>query len=278
MYKRQVFGIWNDPNTFGEDGYIDLEYLYVSNTDFSGVLPPPQVKDISDAQITVTGTARSGATVTIESNEMPGKYTGTADAEGNFSIRIPKQKADAKLTVTQTAEGITSEKTVVTVKDGTAPDAPKVNPIMEGDKKATGTGEPGAKVTLSVGSGIFEGMVDEKGNFVVDMLEQPIGTEISAVLTDAAGNTSQPTKIKVEEKDVTAPEAPKVNKVTDQDTKVTGTGEKGATVKVTVDGKEIGTGKVDNQGNYSVDIPKQPGGKEVVVTVTDAAGNTSQPT
>ncbi|WP_232299090.1 Ig-like domain-containing protein, partial [Bacillus cereus] len=82
----------------------------------------------------------------------------------------------------------------------------------------------------------------------------------------------------VGEKDTTAPDAPKVNKVTDQDTKVTGTGEKGATVKVVVDGKEIGTGKVDDQGNYTVDIPKQPGGKEIVVTLTDAAGNTSKPT
>ncbi|EJR91198.1 Ig-like domain-containing protein, partial [Bacillus cereus] len=71
-------------------------------------------------------------------------------------------------------------------------------------------------------------------------------------------------------------EAPKVNKVTDQDTKVTGTGEKGAIVKVTVDGKEIGTGTVDDQGNFTVNIPKQPGGKEVVVTLTDMAGNVSK--
>ncbi|EJR89763.1 glycoside hydrolase [Bacillus cereus] len=72
--------------------------------------------------------------------------------------------------------------------------------------------------------------------------------------------------------------SPNVDTVTDQDTKVTGTGERGSKVSVVVDGKEIGSGAVDEKGNYTVDITKQPGGKEVVVTVTDPSGNTSQPT
>ncbi|EOO64344.1 hypothetical protein IKE_04569 [Bacillus cereus VD196] len=251
----------------------DVEYINYSMFAFS-----PKVNPVTDAQTKLTGFGNSGATVTIESNGMPGKYKGTADENGNFSIDIPKQKAGTELTVTQELDGSTSEKTVVTVKDGTAPDAPMVNFVTNQDTKVTGTGEKGAKATVKIGNGEYEGTVDEKGNYAIDIPEQPVGTELSVTLTDAAGNTSQPTKIKVEEKDKTAPDAPKVNPVTDQDTKVTGTGEKGAKVSVVVDGKEIGMGTVDDQGNYTVDIPKQPGGKEVIVTLKDAAGNTSQPT
>ncbi|EJR91131.1 beta-lactamase [Bacillus cereus VD200] len=260
-----------------EKSYVDVESIYTSNSATNFVLAP-KVNGVTDVQTKLTGSGSPGAAVTIESNVMPGKYTGTVDGNGNFSIDIPKQKAGTELTVTQALDGSTSEKTVVTVKDGTAPDAPKVNPVTSQDTKITGTGEKGAKATVKIGNGEYEGTVDEKGNYAIDIPEQPVGTELSVTLTDAAGNTSQPTKINVGEKDTTAPDAPKVNKVTDQDTKVTGTGEKGSKVSVVVDGKEIGMGKVDDQGNYTVDIPKQAGGKEIVVTLTDAAGNTSQPT
>ncbi|EOO60146.1 bacillolysin [Bacillus cereus VD196] len=70
---------------------------------------------------------------------------------------------------------------------------------------------------------------------------------------------------------------PKINEVTDQDRRVTGTGEAGLKVSVVVGGKKIGSGKVDDKGNFTVNIPKQKGGKELVVTLTDAIGNTSEP-
>ncbi|EOO59226.1 hypothetical protein IKE_06202, partial [Bacillus cereus VD196] len=74
-----------------------------------------------------------------------------------------------------------------------------------------------------------------------------------------------------------APDAPTVNKVTDQDEQVTGKGEVGATVSVKVDGKEIGKETVNEKGEFTVPIPKQPAGKEVIVILTDAADNISQP-
>ncbi|EJR91205.1 glycoside hydrolase family 3 N-terminal domain-containing protein [Bacillus cereus] len=70
---------------------------------------------------------------------------------------------------------------------------------------------------------------------------------------------------------------PKVNPVTEQDTKVTGTGEAGLKVSVVVDEKEIGNGKVDEKGNFIVDIPKQSSGKEMFISISDSSGNQSQP-
>ncbi|MGG0397440.1 Ig-like domain-containing protein, partial [Bacillus toyonensis] len=164
-------------------------------------------------------------------------------------------------------------------KDEKTLDAPNVNKMTDQDTNITGIGEKGTTVKVVVdGQEIGTGKVDEKGNFKVDIPKQPVGKEIVLTLTDVASNTSQPTKRKIEAKDEKAPDAPNVNKVTDQDINITGIGEKGTTVKVVVDGQEIGTGKVDEKGNFKVDIPKQSVGKEIVLTLTDVAGNMSQPT
>ncbi|EOO58636.1 hypothetical protein IKE_06251 [Bacillus cereus VD196] len=92
----------------------------------------------------------------------------------------------------------------------------------------------------------------------------------------ATGSISPPTENNP--KDTTAPGAPKVNNITDKDTEVSGTGESGAKVTITVNGKEIGTGTVEKNGHYTVGISKQIADTEIIVTLTDEAGNSSEPT
>ncbi|MGG0373859.1 Ig-like domain-containing protein, partial [Bacillus toyonensis] len=254
---------------------LDLENLHIVRDMSEWLSMSLKVNEVTDQDTKVSGTGKPGANISIV---VDGKEIGTGkvDDQGNYTVDIPKQPGGKEIAATLTDAGNTSQpvKTIVQSKAVVPPTAPKVNIVTDQDTKVTGTGEKGATVKVTVdGKEIGTGKVDDQGNYSVDIPKQPGGKEVVVTVIDTAGNTSEPGKTKVEEKDVTAPEAPKVNKVTDQDTKVTGTGEKGATVKVTVDGKEIGTGKVDDQGNYSVDIPKQPDKKEVVVTVTDASGN-----
>ncbi|HHQ2481289.1 TPA: Ig-like domain-containing protein, partial [Bacillus cereus] len=90
---------------------LDIESMYGSNNATAFVFAP-KVNQVTDADTKITGTGKPGAAVMVEVDGVSGKYKGTADEQGNFSIDIPKQKADAKLTVTQSAEGTTSEKTV----------------------------------------------------------------------------------------------------------------------------------------------------------------------
>ncbi|HHQ2480320.1 TPA: M4 family metallopeptidase [Bacillus cereus] len=78
--------------------------------------------------------------------------------------------------------------------------------------------------------------------------------------------------------DTTAPTAPTVNNLSDGDTEVSGTGELGAKVTITVNGKVIGTGEIDEDGHYTVGVSKQSVGTEVTVTLTDEAGNISAST
>ena len=60
---------------------------------------------------------------------------------------------------------------------------------------------------------------------------------------------------------------------------MTGTGEPGSNVKITdPNGDVIGEGKVDDNGNFEVSVnPPQVDGEEIEVTLTDKAGNTSDP-
>ena len=70
-----------------------------------------------------------------------------------------------------------------------------------------------------------------------------------------AGGTSSAAAVNVQDK--TAPAAPKVNAVSDQDTKVTGAAEANSTVTVKVGTTTVGTAKAGANGAFSVSISHQ---------------------
>nr|WP_251025712.1 M14 family zinc carboxypeptidase [Bacillus sp. ISL-47] len=77
------------------------------------------------------------------------------------------------------------------------------------------------------------------------------------------------------EKDVTPPEKPVVNPVTDITSSVKGASEANALVTVKKDGTLLGQSKAGADGRFSVDIPVQKSESVLTITATDAAGNTS---
>lgn len=91
----------------------------------------------------------------------------------------------------------------------------------------------------------------------------------------------QPVSAKIEGRimiDTVAPDAPDVNEVNDQSTKVIGTTEPGAKVDVKLNGKVIGSANASDDGKFSVTIEPQKAGSELAVTSTDKALNTSTET
>lgn len=76
--------------------------------------------------------------------------------------------------------------------------------------------------------------------------------------------------------DTTAPVAAKISAVSDKSTMLKGTAEKYATVTVKSSKKVLATTLADGTGRYDLAIAKQKAGTKLVVTVTDAAGNTSK--
>ncbi|MEH7109875.1 Ig-like domain-containing protein, partial [Bacillus sp. JJ1764] len=64
--------------------------------------------------------------------------------------------------------------------------------------------------------------------------------------------------------------------VTDADVVIKGTAEKGSTVIAKVNGKDIGKATADPDGIFIINIMKQTAESVIIITATDAAGNTSE--
>src|SRR5690606_30728164 len=230
----------------------------------------PTDLEISEDGTELTGKAEPGSTVTVTTPS--GEVKVEAGADGNFTVTLdPALTNGEDVTVTATDKaGNSSPEAIVTAPDTTAPDAPtdlEVNNTEDADGNTTttvtGKGEPGANVIITDkdGTEIGTGTVDGEGNFSVD-LDQPLtnGGEIKVSQKDKAGNPS-PEAI-VTAPDTTAPDAPtdlefhtRRSSDLNTTTTVTGKGEPGANVIITdKDGTEIGTGTVDGEGNFSVDL------------------------
>ncbi|MGG0031186.1 SpoIID/LytB domain-containing protein [Priestia megaterium] len=152
----------------------------------------------------------------------------------------------------------------------TVPEPAQVNPIKAGDSKLSGTAEPNSTIYVKVWPDtIATGKTDAAGNFSFDVPKQQAGTMLH-VLVKGQGGYSTYTKIYVQSD--TAPEAAKVNELSEGDTKLTGTAEPNSTIYVKVWPDNIATGKTDNAGNFSITIPKQPAGKQLHVLVKGQGG------
>jgi putative cell wall-binding protein len=84
--------------------------------------------------------------------------------------------------------------------------------------------------------------------------------------------------VKVVVKDVTPPAKPTVNEVSDKDTSVTGQAEPGSKIAVSVNGGETGSGTAGEDGRFTVTIPVQKEGTNLLITAADKAGNVSEGT
>ncbi len=186
--------------------------------------------------------------------------------------------------------------TVTVTVDTTPPAAPTVTAPENGTITNTnplsfvGTGEPGATITITNGSGdpICTALVNESRAWTcTPTLPLPEGEQtVNVTQTDPAGNKSDPTPVTVTV-DITSPAAPTVTEpISGTVTNVNpptfvGTGEPGATIEVTDDeGTLICTTTVDENNDWTC-APTSPlpeGEQTVNVTQTDPAGNKSDPT
>ena len=155
---------------------------------------------------------------------------------------------------------------------------PTVNP--SNGKELTGTAEPGKIVEVDVngdGKSDYTTIVDEDGNWSIDFEpDLPDGGEVTIIITDPEGNTSDPV---IRTVDAIAPAAPRVD-ATDGKV-ITGTSEPGARIEIDLDGdgRPDFTTTANEKGQWSYDPqPDLADGTDVVVRAVDAAGNVSAPT
>ncbi|WP_417472735.1 Ig-like domain-containing protein [Leisingera sp.] len=255
--------------------------------------------------VTLTGTAEAGATVEVTFQGVT--RTVTATDAGTWSAdfaatEIAAGEYDAEVSVTATDSFGNSETTTGTIRVDTTTavsiDGGKAggDDILNSAEAAsglvlTGTGEAGSAVSVTVEGVTRTTTVDGNGNWsaTFEAGSLPAGeydTTVTVTSTDAAGNSATTTAgLRVDtlvdpltlasgniEGDNVVNQAERSDGVT-----LTGTVEPGSTVTVQLGGATT-TATVDASGNWSAtfaasDIPEGSYDAAVVVTATDAAGN-----
>ena len=158
------------------------------------------------------------------------------------------------------------------VKDTTPP---TVNPITEGDKTVSGTGDrPNEKIIVELSDGQkVETETDKDGNWTIDV---PADVELKpgdkVIVSDGAGNKSETTVEADEVKDTTPPT---VNPIKPGDKTISGTGDRpNEEIIVELPGGQKVETTTDENGKWTIEVPAgvelKPGDK---VIVSDGAGN-----
>ncbi|KQQ62622.1 hypothetical protein ASF84_26710 [Pseudomonas sp. Leaf127] len=239
---------------------------------------------VSADGLTLTGRGEAGATVTVRAADGSVLGSTVVAANGTFSLTLGTAQTDGQvLSVSQAdAAGNLSPAASATAPDGVnAPSAPGDLQLNADGVTLTGTGQPGATVTVRNVDGTVLGsaVVAADGTFSLTLDSAQLnGETLSVVQTDAFGNSSAATSLTAA--DLTAPSAPANLLVSSDGLTLTGTGEAGATVTVrAADGSVLGSAVVAADGTFTVTLgAAQTDGQALSVNQTDAAGNLSPST
>ncbi|MGE8306515.1 MAG: BapA/Bap/LapF family large adhesin, partial [Pseudomonas kermanshahensis] len=259
--------------------------VQINAPDITAPTAPSELAVSADGSV-VTGRAEAGSTVRVLAADGTELGSALVGPTGTFNITLDPPQVDGEvLQVTATdAAGNASTAGTVTAPDidggdTTPPDAPTNLVIALAGSQLNGRGEAGATVQVRDAEGnlVASGLVNPEGTFQIT-LDPAVkdGSTLQVVLTDAAGNASEPGS--VTSPDLQAPEQPTGLELVDGVT-LTGSGEPGATVQVRdAAGDIIGTGLVNENGSFSLTLtPAQANGEVLDIRLVDAAGNTSTP-
>ncbi|WEK30254.1 MAG: Ig-like domain-containing protein [Candidatus Pseudomonas phytovorans] len=249
---------------------------------------PDQPTDLALANgITLTGRGEPGATVQVRDAAGNIIGTGTVGADGLFSLALsPAQANGEALDIRQVdAAGNSSIPLEFTAPDITAPAAPTELAVSADGTVLTGRAEPGSTVRIvgADGTELGSAVVGATGVFSITLSPPQVDGEVlQATASDAAGNTSVASSVTapdIDGGDTTPPDAPIDLVIGLAGSQLSGRGEAGTTVQVRdAAGNIIATGTVGADGLFTIALaPAVNDGSTLQVTLTDAAGNVSQP-
>ncbi|NRD79793.1 hypothetical protein HPT25_20875 [Bacillus sp. BRMEA1] len=231
----------------------------------------PVLSPIYSESVSVNGKSEAYSTVNVLSN---GKYlaSGKTNANGVFSIQIPKQTAGSSISVqAQDRAGNVSNASKQKVIY-----APFMEPVSNVSTYITGKSLP--KSTLKVyanGKLIKTGSADSNGYYKLQIPKQSAGTQIKLEEITSKGEHYTSLPVKVEDKLPPAP--PRMNKLTTKSASLTGYAEMGSTVLVYSGANKIASGMATSKGTFNISIPKQKVSTVLTIYAVDAANNKSNP-
>ncbi|VVP97466.1 hypothetical protein PS910_03480 [Pseudomonas fluorescens] len=246
--------------------------------------PEPVTQQAIDASGTVvSGRGEPGATVTVRGPDGAVLGTALVNPEGSFQATLGAAQTNAQaLTLEQQdLAGNISSLAGVTAPDNQIPLAPAITQLSADGSVLTGTGEPGATVTVTGTAGAVLGsaVVQADGSFSVPLTPAQLnGQTLSATQADVAGNVSPADTVVAT--DLQAPVAPVVLGLDPAGTLLTGQGEPGSTVEVRdAAGTLLVSVEVLPDGNFSALLPDPLlNGETLSVVQVDLAGNISPAT
>jgi len=253
-----------------------------------------------------TGVEGAGQTVSVVIAGIT--YTGTVDAQGNWSVSLPSavlqslpQGANSLSVTVADSAGNTSTATGNFTVDTVAPQVSvealtgdnRINAAESGELQTlSGSGEVGDRITVTLNGETYTTTVGGTGSWSIDLPANALTAltngsyPLQVTSTDTAGNSTTVTR--TIEVDLTAP-AVSVNPVSDgvinaaesgQPLVVTGSGEAGNVISVELNGTAF-SAVVGTNGQWTLTIPGTyvagvaDGSYTLNVTATDPAGNTS---
>ncbi|WP_242328556.1 immunoglobulin-like domain-containing protein [Enterococcus avium] len=142
-----------------------------------------------------------------------------------------------------------------------------IDPVSSKDTVIKGTGEPGGIVEITKFGSILvgKGIVDENGNYSIQVAKQPQGVELTASVSAYNGRKTSTAKTTVTEKEIAKTT---MNSLTTTSTKATGTAEPNAKIELRNGDKVIAEGTVGSDGKYSLTIDPQTEGSTIIAVVT----------
>lgn len=276
----------NPPQTDGQELDVVLRDA-AGNTSTATVIAPdldgplqPSGMAIDTAGIHLTGLGQSGSIVTVR--DTNGNVLGTAivGADGHFDVTLnAPQRNGESLSVEATDNlGNSAGPVSFTAPDSTPPQA-VTNPTIDGTgTTVTGSGEPGATVTVRGpdGSVLGSAVAGPNGAFEITLTPpQTNGQALTVEQRDPTGNLSAAADLPAP--DTELPATPTGLTLSSNGRTITGSGEPGAQVSVTnTAGTVLGTATVQPDGSFLVSInPPQLNGQTLSVSQADSAGNDS---
>lgn len=273
---------------------LNAQTLHVTASDASGHSSVPGTVIASDSTApdaptaltvnangsVVSGKGEAGATVTISNSNGTLLGTAVVGSSGSFSVTLNAQQHDAQVLIAtqRDAAGNVSQAGNISAPDLQAPGAATGLSINNVGTVVSGQGEVGAAVTVrdAAGTVLATGTVDQSGHFQITLPSaQTNGAALHISLTDRSGNISPDASLTT--KDSTPPAAVQNTRISADGTVLSGTGEAGATVKVTnAGGILLGSAVVGGDGAFNVTlVPAPVNGQTLDISQTDPSGNVS---
>ncbi|MBC1372586.1 hypothetical protein HB847_09395 [Listeria booriae] len=224
---------------------------------------PEVTSELTEGVTTISGTASPGADIAVwtgavapvanvKSDSITGKWTANVPALVGGNIVQVRASLGLKQIKDSVRYGIELGKIT------------ELRAIISGERvKVTGNGSPGATLNVKAGGNLVgTTTINDAGKFELLIMRTVEGEKL-AVSQTKNGMDSVVSETQV----LRGLDAPSnIDIVTANSTKVSGKGKPGATVSVKVKGQEIGTGKVNDDGNFEVTIPTQVEGTKLSIT------------